>query len=405
MRFGVAPAALMATLVVACGAPAPGETTQNTTQPIAGGTLDTTHTAVFEEITRWTNTVSTCTASLIAPNVLLTARHCIAASNTENVVCARSMFGDTVPGSSTLVTGDAVPHETSTYYHGNDVRVPSDSTSMCGYDVALIILSKPVPASQVTPIIPRIDRPPEAGESYTAVGYGVDAQGQQNPGRMVLDNLSVQCVSGDCQNEFGVASTEFMGDTGICSGDSGGPALDADGKIIGVVSRGSSPCATPIYSQVAPWRDFITQTVLDAAAAGGYRAPFWAYSGSSDLPDGLGAEGASCSDPSQCGPGLVCYYEGNPSNAKCTAVCANAAQCSQGQDCRLGYEVTGGGLCIDTATNAASAASVKKLHGADDSGGCSLSSRPGPTGDGARLLAFGAALALVRFRRARRAAG
>jgi V8-like Glu-specific endopeptidase len=403
MRFGLARAALAATLLAACGAPASGEAPGQSVDLINGGTLDTDHPAVFEEITHWSNTASTCTGSLIAPNVLLTARHCVAATNTEHVVCNESVFGDTVSGSQTIATGDSVPRQTSTFYRGNEVRVPTTGNDMCGYDIALIILKSPVPGSDVTPLVPAIDRPVQRGDAYTAVGYGIDAEGQQNPGRMVLGDLSVQCLADECGRDYGVAATEFMGDKGICSGDSGGPALDADGRIIGIVSRGSDPCATPIYSQVAPWADFITHTVLDAAAQAGYRAPFWAYSGSTELPAGLLDAGEPCSDSSVCTPGSVCYYEGNPKNAKCTSVCANDAQCDGNQECRLGYDVPGGGLCIAPVTASSgdgSAASVDKTRGADD-GGCSLSSRSAPAGH-ATLVALGMVLAVVRRRPARR---
>jgi V8-like Glu-specific endopeptidase len=404
MRFGLVPAVCLAALAVGCGGEVPGQgagtTTSTTAQPIAGGTLDTDHPAVFEEITRWTDTVSECTANLIAPNVLLTARHCVASSNSQKVVCARSMFGDTVDGASTVVTGDAVLRESSPFYQGLDVRVPTTGNDMCGYDVALIILDTPVPASQVTPVVPRIDRAAQPGESYTAVGYGINAQGEQNPGRMVLDGLSVQCVGDGCQAAYAVAQTEFLGTEGICSGDSGGPALDSDGKIIGIVSRGSDPCATPVYSEVAPWSDFITQTVIEAAATGGYQPPFWAFSGSSDPPTDALAVGDGCSDSSECFPGSVCYYDTKPSDAACTAVCANSAQCGDGKSCRLGYNVPGGGLCVDAASAAASAAEAKKLQSAGN--GCSLVSHPSRAGDSTWLLAVGAAFSLLRVRRSRR---
>ena len=85
MRFGLARAALVATLAAGCGAPIPGEAPGQSADPINGGTLDTEHPAVFEEITHWSGGASICTGSLIAPNVLLTARHCVAATNTEHI--------------------------------------------------------------------------------------------------------------------------------------------------------------------------------------------------------------------------------------------------------------------------------------------------------------------------------
>jgi len=395
---------LAATLAVGCGSGGPlsGEAPGTAKEPIAGGTFDTSDDAVFEEFTHWmtTNNVSSCTANLIAPNVLLTARHCIASANTEDVVCGQSMFGDPVAGNETIVTGDASPGQGSTFYHGMDVRVPTTGNDMCGYDVALIILQNSV--TSITPLVPRIDVPVQSGEQYVAVGYGVDATGAQNQGRMMLGDLAVHCLSDECGTPFGVASTEFMGQAGICSGDSGGPALDSEGKIIGIVSRGSNPCATPIYSEVAPWRDFITQTVLEAAQDGGYRAPFWAYSGSSDPPSDAQAVGDACTDSSQCAPGSVCYFDGDPSKAACTAICGTSAQCAAGQTCSLGFDqVPGGGLCLSPPSSSTGNAAASAKGSADQ--GCAVSPLGSSSSGFGRLAALGFGAVLLGLRRRRSA--
>jgi hypothetical protein len=406
MRLGLGAAFSAAALVLGCGSGTAGfeEASGSAQEPIAGGTFDTSDAAVFEEFTHWTDTdnVSSCTANLIAPNVLLTARHCIASSNTEEVVCGKSLFGDAVTGAQTIVTGDATVGQGSTFYRGLDVRVPSDGDDMCGYDVALIILKSTV--SSITPLIPRIDVPVASGEPYVAVGYGLNADGDQNPGRMMLGDLAVHCLSDECQMPFGVAPTEFMGQAGICSGDSGGPALDADGRIIGIVSRGSNPCATPIYSEIAPWRDFIVQTVLEAADNAGYRAPFWAYSGSSALPASVHQTGESCTSSAQCYPGTACYYEGEPSTAVCTPVCSSSSQCDPGKQCTLGYgDVQGGGLCLDPPpSSTGNAAASASAHGADQ--GCALSVEPPAPRGFARLAGVGFGILLLALRRARRLA-
>src|SRR4029078_10580959 len=144
----------------------------------------------------------------------------------------------------------------------------------------------------------------------------------------------------------GIESTEFLGDTGICSGDSGGPAFDAEGKVVGVVSRGAEGCEFPVYSTVTAWKDWLMETPLEAADLGGYEPPYWAKSGVSDAPpdetsDGgsgnaseAGLEGASCSAPSDCESGLACYYESNPESAVCHALCTTTADCSGAQTCR-----------------------------------------------------------------------
>ncbi len=400
MRSGFARVALLAAVTVGCGDVAQGPGTAETLEPIVGGTLDLEHVAVFQEFTRWDGNVSACTATLIAPNVLLTARHCVAEGESSNVRCGVSFFGETVNGNSTVVTNDVVPGETSSFYRGLEVRVPAEGNSMCGYDVALIVLNLPVPAAVATPAIPRIDREVEAGEPYVAVGYGVDDNGEPNPGRMTLGDLGVRCLSSECGGMFGVMPTEFMGDTGICSGDSGGPALDAEGKVIGVASRGSDPCKTPIYGQVSSWRDFITSTVLEAAEGAGYQPPFWAFSGSSDLPEELLETGELCTDTSECNPGHACYFEGDPATAACVQVCANSAQCGERQECRPGFDVQGGGLCFDLPKAPPPAdgegTGLPPGDGADDS--CSLSTHP-RGGRPFSLAALAVLLVLGRLRK------
>jgi secreted trypsin-like serine protease len=192
------------------------------------------------------------------------------------------------------------------------------------------------------------------GEAYTAVGYGVNEDGNSTGTRMQRDGLNIACEPGSCGS--GVESTEFRGDTGICSGDSGGPALDAEGKVVGVVSRGGPGCSTPVYGTVTAWRDFLTKTATEAAELGNYEPPFWVTTGLSDppaLPDsGAGGEsgaagagggaaivepstlGESCAAGETCAEGLVCYASGDLSDATCVAVCTATAECGEGQECR-----------------------------------------------------------------------
>lgn len=306
-----------------------GERTASTTLPIAGGQLDRSHSNVFLLASHWQGTGALCTSTLIAPNLLLTARHCVSANTgDERVLCGASDLGEPYPARAFAATNDPQPSDKSPIFHADDVRVPDSGSDTCGYDIALIILGENVPASLAVPAIPRIDREVQPGEVYTAVGYGENDAGLPTATRLEREGLKIECQPGTCGE--GVESTEFLGETGICSGDSGGPALDADGKVVGVVSRGAQSCGSPVYGSVSSWYDLIIATAKDAAAQGGYEPPFWVTTGVSDPApvegegaggaDGAagspavapGSEGASCRETTDCESGLICSDDPAP---------------------------------------------------------------------------------------------
>jgi secreted trypsin-like serine protease len=62
-----------------------------------------------------------------------------------------------------------------------------------------------------------------------------------------------------------VTAHEFEIGQGTCSGDSGGPALDTAGAVVGVVSRGNPDCssgdAQNVYSRVDVWASLVRQGI------------------------------------------------------------------------------------------------------------------------------------------------
>lgn len=365
-------------------------------QSIAGGTIDVSHADVFLLGWHEGQVGGLCTATLIAPNLLLTARHCVSpnSGDTDRVLCGEAGLGEPRAADAFFATNDAQPHQSSPFFRASKVRVPEAGVDTCGFDIALIVLDQNVPATLSTPAVPRIDRDATPGEGYTAVGYGLTGSGEPSGSRMQLAGLSVACQPGSCGD--GVESTEFLGETGICSGDSGGPALDADGKVLGVVSRGGPECSEPIYGSVAAWRDFIITTAQEAATLGNYEAPFWVTTGSSDPPslpgtggapgDTIrGAEGDGCHDGGECQPGLVCYASASRDVGSCTMACSTTADCGDGLVCQPAGSVS---VCV--APNGSG----------DESGGCSVSA-PGTRPRWLQLLlAAGVGLSLLRRRSA-----
>lgn len=215
-----------------------------------------------------------CTGTMVAPNLVLTARHCVSATE-EGLTCSPS--GEALVGGG--VGEDYAASSLAIYGGRKNVQlvamgkriIHDDSDNLCNHDIAFVLLDRAVdlPLASL-----RLTDDTEVGEKITAVGWGLTQKGAIPTTRMQRTNIAIIDV-GPSQT---AAPHEMAVGEAICSGDSGGPALSHAGAVIGVVSYGGGgtgdwfdPAGSCVgkptrntYTRVAPFASLL-RTAFKAA--------------------------------------------------------------------------------------------------------------------------------------------
>jgi len=289
---------LSAVALIACSASDPAESVRATASPILNGLLDTAHPAVLAVDSMLPTGEELCSGFLITPDLVVTARHCVAPiDNPSSPGCVAvdaapiATGGVPLAPSALTVFTDGVLSAQSAPLTVAEVLVTPDSTgaSMCGNDLALLRLEKPLEG--IAPISLHVDLAPSVGDGFTAVGYGIATPGGPDDSgtRRFLDGLSVTSVGAGSRTSDG----EWIADQGPCAGDSGSPALGADGAAFGVMVRGSkATCKSMIYERVDVHAAWLRMQAQASAVRLGGAPPAWASAGWD-----AGAEGGQAAPP------------------------------------------------------------------------------------------------------------
>jgi secreted trypsin-like serine protease len=173
---------------------------------------------------------SLCSGVAIAPDLVLTAAHCVMTNGKYRLVAfegRRSIVKD---------VASVVPH-------------PQFSPRTDSPDLALVKLAAQPPAKLAPAAFSDRRAPPSVGDRFIVAGFGVAVQGdRKTAGRLraatlvATDRPSSQLLSLIDPHKLG----ESAG-LGVCNGDSGGPVFDAqDRALVGIVSWSARTDGEPV---------------------------------------------------------------------------------------------------------------------------------------------------------------
>jgi len=220
-------------------------------------------------------TFELCSGALVAPNLVLTARHCVTNNVTTSVSCdenGRSANGKHIAGGEDptiigIYTGATPNFGQKAQAHGHAIITPK-GPYLCDSDIALVALDQAI--ENVTPLALRLQTPARVGETIRAVGYGQNDQNEPIGTRFRKSGLSVLSQGrGVSASGTPLGPREFEVGRSICQGDSGGPAISEQSlAVIGVVSRGSG-CNDDyghIYTTTAGFDELFSEAFAIAGA-------------------------------------------------------------------------------------------------------------------------------------------
>jgi hypothetical protein len=273
---------LMAGTVAACGGgtrPWLGHTSQAVLGGEASGAdQDGVVLLTMEEGDTW----SSCTATLVAPSLIVTAKHCVVAIQPGDFFCTgdgeplddgsgAGTFRQTSAPQTLRVYVGAQPARQQPVARGSAVFA-TESEHVCRDDVAVVTLDRPI---DWVPVVSVGEAPLRSGQEVSVIGYGTKDPSEVperrfRQGVRVLDIGALVPEDRTSKPTTPPRTFTVEGAT-VCFGDSGGPALNDAGELVGILSRLSGDCAAEetrnTYMTAKSFLDLVDRAVASTSGS------------------------------------------------------------------------------------------------------------------------------------------